>query len=201
MQDQPPPLSPEEVASLSAVEYAHLGAPQTVKVFGIMHLIFGGLGAAATIWAIGISLFGNPMIKLMGNTPQAQMQVALQEKMQGVTIVSSVIMLIVTFLILHAGIALLKNRRNALTWSNRYAVASIIQKIINIILGLIYTAPLTKEMMAGTGAPPGVAVGIMETFAVASTIGGGIISCVYPALALILLNRPVVKTWFANRPA
>ena len=201
MQDQPPPLSPEEVASLSAVEYAHLGSPQTVKVFGIMHLIFGGLGAAAAIWALWISFFGNPMIKLMGNTPQAQMQVALQEKMQGVTIVSTVIMLIVTFLILYSGIALLKNRRNAVTWSNRYAVASIIQKMINIILGLIYTVPLTKEMMASAGAPPGVAAGVMETFAIASTIGGGLISCVYPALALIFLNRPVVKTWFANRPA
>lgn len=201
MQDQPPPLSPEEVVSLSSAEYAQLGSPQTVKVFGILHLVFGGLGAAGAIWALWISFFGNPIIKLMGNTPQAQMQIALQEKMQGVTIVSTLIMLVVTFLILYAGMALLKNRRNAVTWSNRYAVASIIQKMINIVLGLIYTVPLTKEMMAGAGAPPGLATGFMETIAIASTIGGGLISCVYPALALILLNRPVVKSWFANQPA
>lgn len=35
-------------------------------------------------------------------------------------------------------------------------------------------------------------------------IGGAVIGivvgCIYPVLALILLNRPATKDWFANRP-
>ena len=53
--------------------------------------------------------------------------------------------------------------------------------------------------MAPGAASPGV--GAMESVMLASMIGTAVITLVYPVLTLILLNRPNVKTWFANQPA
>lgn len=80
MEQQPPPLTPEEVARLSASEYAQLGQPQTIKIFGIIHLILGGLGVLMLLWSLVIIFYGNPFLALTGNTPQAQAQESFQNE-------------------------------------------------------------------------------------------------------------------------
>jgi hypothetical protein len=51
MEEQPPPLTPQEIAVLQAAQYAGLGQPQTVMVFGIMHVVFAGFGLLGGAWA------------------------------------------------------------------------------------------------------------------------------------------------------
>ncbi len=202
MEQQPPPLTPEEVAHLSSMEYVNLGQPQTVKVFGILHVIFGGFGVLMVSWNLVVMIFGNPMLKLMGNSPQFEMQTRLETEMQPYTLIGMFIMMVLTVLILIAGVLLLKKRKSAIKWSNYYAWSSIATKLINLVISIVYIVPLTqKAMSAVTPSSSGAMFGAMGPMMIMSIVVGFAISLVYPILTLILLNRPIVKTWFANQPS
>jgi hypothetical protein len=201
--EQPPPLSPQEVAELAGKEYAQLGQPQTVKVFGILHVVFALFGFLSCAWALFVALVGNPFLGLGPKTPaaqaQAQAQAALQERMLPATLASTALTLVIAGLMLTAGILLLKKRRSGLKWSNRYAWTSLAGKVVNVVMMFVFTVPAMKEMtdqMTKTTPMPGAFGGIM----VASMVVGVLIACSYPVLTLIFLNKPATKTWFANQP-
>jgi hypothetical protein len=200
--EQPPPLTPQEISEFAGSEYAQLGQPQTVKVFGIMHLIFGGIGVLMVLWSLFVLIAGNPFLKLAGNSPQVEMQTKLQADMMSYTIASTALTVWVTGLMIVAGILLLKGRKSARKWSNCYAISSIAVKIINMVVQVVYVLPMMQKMISGMA--PGAAgpgVGAMESVMLASMIVTAVITLIYPVLTLILLNRPNVKTWFANQPA
>jgi hypothetical protein len=197
--EQPPPLTPEELNELSANQYSYLGQPQTVKVFGILHLIFGGFGVLASLWSLYVIIIGNPFLKLAGASPEVQLQTQLEAKMLTYTVVSTAIYIAVTALIIIAGVQLLKGRKNALKWSNTYAWTSIVSKIINAVATLVFVIPITREVMSQTAPGAGAAMGSMEGIMISSMLGTVIVSCVYPILTLIFLNRPNVKTWFESQ--
>ena len=197
MQEQPPALSPEEVAHLSAREYAQLGQPQTVRVFGILHVVFGVFGVLMILWTLYVTVVGNPFMALAGNTPQTQMQTDLEREMMGYTVVSTAVFALITVLILIAGTLLLKGRKSALKFSNAYAWLSIGTKIINLSVYFLYVQPMTEDVMSSHAY--GMA-GVQTTIIVVTLISI-LASMIYPVLTLVLLNRPMVKTWFDNQPA
>lgn len=199
MEPQPPALTPEEMSQLSGNEYSQLGQPQQVKVFGIMHLIFGGYGVLTLLWSLFVIIAGNPFLKLSGNTPEMQMQAKLEADMIGFTIAGTALHFVVTALIVTAGILLLKGRKSALKWSNYYACSSIGTKILTLIYSILIVIPMTQEMMKTTPGAAGLKGGF-EAIMIGSMFVGFLIPLIYPVLSLILLNRPKVKTWFANRP-
>lgn len=200
MQEQPPALSPEEVAHLSATQYNHLGQPQTVKVFGILHLIFGGYGVLMLVWSLIVIIFGNPFLKLSGSSPEMDMQAKLQADMIGFTIAATGIYFVVTALIVIAGILLLKGRKSALKWSNGYAWSSIAYKLFSLAYTLLVVIPMTQEMMTTTPGSHALTGGV-ESIMIGTILVSFLIPLIYPVLSLILLNRPNVKTWLANQPA
>ena len=57
---------------MQTAQYADLGQPQTVKVFGIMHLILAGFGLLSSLWAVFVTVAGNPFINLMPKTPDTK---------------------------------------------------------------------------------------------------------------------------------
>lgn len=202
MEQQPPPLTPEEVARLSASEYVQLGQPQTIKIFGIFHLILGGLGSLMLLWTLVIIFYGNPFMAMVGNTPEMQAQENFQNETMGVTIFTTAIHALITVLILMAGVKLIKGRRDALKFSNGYAWLSLASKVINLVVSLVYVLPKTAELMPAPA--PGSAVipsSGMEIFMIGTFAGTFIMGIIYPILSLVLLNRPNVKSWFTNQPA
>lgn len=145
-----------------------------------------------------IALFGiNPFLSLMPKSAevsaQMEQQAAMQAKMLPISILGSIILIATTTFIIIAGILMLKRRRSGLKWSNRYAWTSLLGKALNVFASIFYTIPLMRESMAGG---PKAA----ETIMIASTVLVMVITCIYPVLSLILLNRPKTKAWFANQP-
>lgn len=203
MEEQPPPLTPQDIAAMQAAQYADLGQPQTVKVFGIMHVIFAALGLLMCVWTVFDMVVGNPFESMFPQAPQmeaqAKAQAAMEESMMPMTVVSTVLTVIVAAMMLKAGILLLKRRRSGLAWSNRYAWASLASKVVNIALTFIYTVPAMKQMAAATagGVMP---AGQMEMIMIGTMLVTFAVMAAYPILALVLLNRPNTKAWFANRP-
>lgn len=196
-------MTPQEVSELADKEYAQTGQPQPVKIFGIMHVIFSAFGILFGLWGLLVVLVGNPLMKFMSQSPemraQMQAQQAMQDQMMEVTLIATFLGLLIAGLMLTAGIRLLQKRRSGLKWSNRYAWTSLVGKLVNLIIALAYTYPIMKESnaLAASGSPMG---GAMESVMLASMIGGVLVACVYPVLTLVFLNRPKVKTWFANQP-
>lgn len=197
--EQPPPLSSEEISALAAQQYAQLGEPQPVKVLGILHVIFGSIGALGALYAVYVLLAGNPFAP-EGDARMMEIQKQIEQDTMVYSAVGTVMSVIVTALILTAGIQLLQKRKTALMWSNWYAYASIGTKAVNLIFTMMIIVPMTQKMMqeiagAGAGSLPGAMGGIMY----ASMIGGFLVSIIYPVLTLALLNRPHIKQWFANQ--
>lgn len=115
------------------------------------------------------------------------------------TVLALVMTVLTTVLILIAGIKLLKKRRSGLLWSNRYAWTSLAGKVITLILTFLYTIPAMKEMVVDP-ALPAAAQSVMRSTMVIGAVVGVVVTCVYPILTLILLNRPKTKQWFAAQP-
>lgn len=202
--EQPPPLTPEEVSELAGKEYAHLGQPQTVKVFGVLHVVFAGLGLLGAIWGLYVAIAGNPFTSFGPSTPamqaQAQAEAAMQKTLLPLTLGSTALTLVITALMFTAGILLLKKRKSGLKWSNRYAWTSLVGKVINAVMIFAFVFPATKEMTEQMTKGSPLPTGVMEAIMLGSMVVGVVISSIYPILTLVLLNRPNVKTWFANQP-
>jgi hypothetical protein len=204
MNPQPPSLTPQDIAAMQTAQYADLGQPQTVKVFGIMHVIFAGFGLLSAVWSIFVIVVGNPFLHFMPQTPemaaQAKMQEAMEQSMMPMTVISTILTVAVGLLMLRAGVLLLKKRRSGLPWSNRYACASLASKVVNIVLAFVYTMPTMKEMMASS-MPKGASLpGGMEWIVIGSTLLTILAMSAYPVISLVLLNRPKTKEWFAAQP-
>jgi amino acid permease len=185
---------------LSATQYAHLGQPQTVKVFGILHVVFGVFGVLMTLWTLYVTLVGNPFLALSGSTPQMRAQTELESELSGYTLVSTAIYILITVLILIAGTLLLKGRKSALKYSNCYAWLSIAYKVISVIVYFTYVLPLSREIIMTSSTSAGMAASSMEVMMISIFLGTIVISIIYPILTLVLLNRPKVKNWLANQP-
>lgn len=201
--DQPPPLTPQEIAARQTAEYANVGQPQTVKIFGIMHLVLGAFGVLATIGAI-LVIFGiNPILALIPKNPattaQMEQQASMQAEMMPMSIVTTLLSIATTVFIIMAGILMLKRRRSGLKWSNRYGWTSLFGKLVNTGVMMIYTFPMMKEMTPSPAGGSAIA-GSMQAVMIGSMVFGIVITCVYPILTLVLLNRPKTKEWFAAQP-
>lgn len=203
MIEQPPSLTPQDIAAMQTAQYADLGQPQTVKVFGIMHVILAVYGFGALVLGVIIALVGNPVYNFMPKTPELTKQMAMEAQMQDqmrvVTVLGLVMALVLSILILIAGIKLLQKRRGGLVWSNRYAWTSLAAKVVTLVLTFLYTIPAMWEM-AVDPALPAAAQSMMRITMVVGAVLGVVGTCIYPILSLILLNRPKTKEWFANRP-
>lgn len=202
MEQQPPSLTPQEIAARQDAEYAHIGQPQAVKIFGILHCVLGVYGVLTVAFAIMAMLGFNPFLAMVPKTAatSAQMtqQASMQTEMIPVNIATTLIAVATTAFIITSGILMLKRRRSGLKWSNRYAWTSLLGKAVAAGVAFFYTYPMMKKITSGLGSPgmPGAMEGVM----IGSMVFGIVISCVYPILSLVLLNRPKTKEWFANQP-
>lgn len=113
------------------------------------------------------------------------------------------ITMVLVVLVIIAGIKLLRTTKDSVKMSNIYAVASILGKIANGILVFIYMVPAQRKMMEqqlgemGGQIPSGMKTG-MDMAMTGGAFIGIIFTCIYPILALILLNRRSVKEWLAR---
>ena len=185
----PPPLYPPPVA-------AH--KPASIQVFGILHLLAAGYGLVTGIWALVMLVAGNPFLKMVPEGPGRDMQEKMMKAIEPMTFVNLGITAIVMVLVAIAGVKLLRSAKNAVKFSNIYAVTSLVAKIVAGVMVMVYMIPAQRQMMQeqlGGAGVPGSAKVIVEGAMAGGAIMGILFSCIYPVLALILLNRKPVKTW------
>jgi hypothetical protein len=198
--------SPYQTPVMSAPPLPAGPPPQAVKVFGILHLVFAGLGLLFGIWG----LFSRMVMSMVQNMSPGDPSVVLQrkylEELWPVTVMGSIFYLGLAALLLVAGLKLVRQNPDGVMWSNRYAWTSITTKLISLVVAVGYVLPLTNRMMGEIVATPrGMPAGSVETFAsvmkganAITTVATPVLSCLYPVLALFFLSRPAVKAWVAK---
>lgn len=200
MSSYPPPL-PQPPSSIALPP----NIPPAVSVFGILHLVFAGLGVVGGAWGLFMVVAGNPFLKMGRSNPQLnaqfEAQIAMQAKISPVTITSSILSLVVAIPMIIAGIQLVKKRKHGLKWSNAYVWSSLGAKFVNLVLAATILVPamteMTRGMMANSHVPDSFS-NIMAGAMAGGAIGGVLISCIYPITTLVLLNRPLTRAWFAG---
>ena len=83
---------------MQAAQYAGLGQPQTVMVFGILHVVFAAFGLLSGVWIVFESVVGNPFLSRGPQTPemaaQAKAQAVMEQGMMPMTAVYPILTLV-----------------------------------------------------------------------------------------------------------
>lgn len=180
--------------------------PPAVKVFGVIHLVFAGLGFLTGAWNLLspflFHLFLDP------RKPGYHAQIKMQTELRWVSLMTGSFLIGLAILLLISGLKLVRSQPDGVAWSNRYAWTSIATKAVSMVVTLLWVLPLTRtamgEVMSDSGLPGGMEKGMfsaMSSMVTVSSVLTPVFSCIYPVLALILLNRPEVKAWRARRLA
>ena len=190
--------------------------PGAIKVFGVIHLVFGGLGVLWTLFSIASLALQKFFAQLMnmGNPggddetvkQLEELMASLNKELLLPSVLAIVFMAVLTVLLLVAGIALVKKRKNAVAASNRYAIASIVFKIVSLVLFFAVAKAAHERFyekyaafLESTGTPgAGDMTTMMNITGAISGVLGPILMMIYPILALAMLNRPAVKEFLAN---
>ena len=181
----------------------HSLEPSAVKVFGIIHLILAGIGILSGLWGIVSSQMMGMFQKFMPNPGQAEIQMQFSKDIWWVTLMNSIFALTLAGLLLTAGLKLVRSQKDGIKWSNRYAWTSIGMKLVMVIISVAFVLPMMNRMMGDVMAsspkmPAGTAdtmSSMMRAMMSVVMVISPLISCLYPALALIFLSRPRVKEW------
>lgn len=164
--------------------------PTTVTVFGILNIVFAALGIFGIIGSAVVLLAvngdtKNPVVQLIHDSPTYAAYLK----------VSVVLGLLVSLVLLGAGIGLLRLKPWARGLSIAYGIFGIISVPVNTVLSYFFmTRPLLEQMQqqqhhnaAATGAAVGGAVGGMI---------GGCFGLIYPVLLLVFMLRKDVAAAF-----
>jgi hypothetical protein len=162
--------------------------PVSVKVFGILNLVFAVMGICG-VGAAGMMFFAdfipqdpnfpNPTLELMKNDQGYRM----------FTMVSMSLALVFTIVLAIGGVGLLQWRRLGRTASIVYGWYAIISVIVTGIVNYFYIyGPLLEQMNQANGAQATQqqAVAIITTV---SGLFGFVFALIYPALLLVFMNR------------
>ena len=164
-----------------------MNRPTTVTVFGVLNIVFGVIGifgsaASAAMYFLPHADANNPVLKIMHDNA------AYAAFMK----VSVVLGLVVSVVLLAAGIGLLMLKPWARGLSLAYAIYAIVAGLIGIGLNFVYlVGPLLEQARHAQGPEAAGAVG--------GVIGGTVGGCfgfIYPILLLIFLTRPKVVAAF-----
>lgn len=178
--------------------------PSSIKVFGILHLVFGGFGVLMLLASSAQLIFRKAMVNAssQGDDALTEFQNQFAESSQTATAISLLASLIVTIFILRAGLLLVQRKKNAVKASVLYSYISLGAKIIAILLALLVTMPAlntTLETLGGDTNPQMKALAqTMKITLTTSAILGPVVMCLYPILSLVLLKKKAVGEYLAQ---
>jgi hypothetical protein len=159
--------------------------PTAVTVFGVLNLVFGGLGLLCTPISL-IMLFyqaqqGNPMSRILDEN--AAYRVYL--------IAAAVAGVLAALVLIAAGIGLLQMKSWARLTSIGYAIFGIVTGVVAIIVNVVFIfGPMMTQARDG-GPEAAAAIG-----GLVGGMAGGCFGLVYPILLLIFMTRPKIRNAF-----
>lgn len=191
--------SPYQVSE-SSVSSNPMGTPppsmpsSIPKVFGIIHIIYAGLGiltAAASVGAVAAMKAFIPE----GQAKELDTMLKAYESMANYAYVDVLIKVIFGIVLIVAGIGLLKKK----SWSVGLSIFWSIARMVTMIVFTIVLAGPTKAFQEKVQAASSGGAEMQEFQQMATGIGnivGVVMVCIYPVLCIIFLSKKRVKQSF-----
>ncbi|MDE0825207.1 MAG: hypothetical protein OSA48_00185 [Akkermansiaceae bacterium] len=181
--------------------------PKRIKVFGVMHIVFGGLGLLMSVGSVVMMQFQRAILEKTQSASAPGMEeynrvsLDLMEKMKPMTYLGLVFTVILGSLLLVAGINLVKSRAKGVKLSNIYTYVSLALKFVGLILFFVMTKPIVDELidplMTDADTLMKTQLNVLKYTQLATGVLTPVIGAIYPILVLALLNKPIVKRFFA----
>ncbi len=195
-----PPSNPYQFESqtpyATAPQVQQLEKPKAIKVFGVLNVIFGGLGLLGTCIGLGAILaFTSGLIPI----PDGQSNPAFATQDENAflyfyNIISAAVALLFAIVLLVSGIGLLKHKKwgrtTGLAWSGYCVLATIVTSVIT----WTHIYPYQLEMLDTNEATAGLPN--MEAILLGSMIFGNVLSVgylIYPGLFALFSSKPPFK--------
>ena len=180
--------------------------PGSIKVFGILHIVFGGIGVFSFLASVVQLLAKDTISKFSAGGDEAteQLKKVVTDASMPAAYVGMALSLIVTILILRAGIQLVKKKKTSVKASIVYSYASISAKVIALILALTVTLPAINSALdglksVGNSTPEmDIMITTMKLTMTVVAIISPLVMLVYPILSFVLLKRKVVVDYLAQ---
>jgi len=168
MEQEPPPQVPNPYTVVHDAP-----KPASIKVFGILHVVFGAFGLICG----GFGFLSLLAMQYSGMADQIQSAMSAQysEGYIKFMLFTSSISLFLSIFLLACGVGLLKEKNWGRTWSLIYAAIGIILTVVNAIGAVLFSQDGPAAIGAGIGAIIGTAIGL-----------------IYPICVLVFLTRPRV---------
>ncbi len=164
--------------------------PSAVTAFGILNIVFGGLGVLCTPMSL-IFL----RIQRESDLPLSRVM-NMNAGLFAYWVVVAALTVLSALALIAAGIGLLQMRPWARVLSIAYGIFSIIMGIVGIFVNAVFVfGPAISA--AGMGGREGVA----SLVGVTAGMAGGIIGLVYPVLLLVFMTRPRIRDAFQRQEA
>jgi hypothetical protein len=170
--------------------------PTAVLVIAILNMVWGAFGL------MGLVCGGLSLLLVRMNPQLAGGNAGIQDfDIPGYVpfaIVSAALSLVLAFVLISAGIGLLRMRPWARWCSLAYAVANILIATAGLILQLTYFNPAAAELaaQAAPGKPPNPFAS--QRFRDVAAVGGAALGMAYAVALLIVLCLPHVRAAFAG---
>lgn len=197
MSSQPPsnPYQFESQTPYAAVSQVQtFEKPKAIKVFGILNVIFGGLGLLGTCIGLGaILVITSGLIPVPDGQPNPAF--VLQEEnafLYFYNILSAAFALLFTIVLLTSGIGLLRHKRWGRTTGLAWAAYCVLSTIVVSVVTWTHIYPYQLETMDEAAA----AVPNMEAILLVSMIFGNVLSVgylIYPALFVLFGSKQSFK--------
>ena len=191
MLPQPPPMGAPPIFE-----------PKRIKIFGIIHIVFGGMGLLRSVFGVIMMFFQEWFTRLtseaQGQSEElVELQIQMQRDLAPFSWISLGVGIVVSILVLRAGLALVRRRKTALKSSNTYVWASIFAKALGFVLFFVVVGPILNQTFEGLIDPSiSGATTVINTMKITTMVAGVVIplvAAIYPVMTLIMLNKPDVK--------
>ncbi|MDX2017389.1 MAG: hypothetical protein SFY95_07080 [Planctomycetota bacterium] len=201
-------------------EFVHASAPPTTPTIlperpswagaiGWISVVLGGLGILGNTCGVAGTLLAKPfqgfMRSLAANAPQAQLdvmdvQMAAQARFMPAMAVISALSLVVSILLLVAGVKLLKQQADTVKLHRIWAIARLALGMAGMVVGFLMQNATTEAMKAqNLGGAAGAGAAFGEIAGMIGIIVGAMWAAAWPLFVLIWFSRAKVldevRTW------
>ena len=195
-----PPSNPYQFESqtpyATAPQAEALVKPKAIKVFGVLNVIFGGLGLLGTCIGLGaiLALTTFDLIPIPEGNNAAFVTQDQNSFLYFYNIISAAVALLFAIVLLVSGIGLLKHKKWGRTTGLAWAAYCVLSTIVVSVVTWTHIYPYQLETLADNEVT--AAVPNMEAILLGSMIFGNVLSVgylIYPGLFALFSSKPPFK--------